>query len=76
MGRPMLSLWDRENAHDSDTSYRCPGGTAGGDSRLTSTITVTTSQSRPTVFLSAIGISQVRGHGQAHAQLVGPGERP
>ena len=41
-----------------------------------STITVTTSQSRPTVFLSAIGISQVRGHGQAHAQLVGPGERP
>ena len=35
MGRPMLSLWDRENAHDSDTSYRCPGGTAGGDSRLT-----------------------------------------
>ncbi|EFS99834.1 hypothetical protein HMPREF9609_01540, partial [Cutibacterium acnes HL027PA1] len=41
-----------------------------------STITVTTSQSRPTVFLSAIGISQVTGHGQAHAQLVGPGERP
>lgn len=40
------------------------------------TITVTTSQSRPTLFLSAIGISQVTGHGKAHAQLVGPGERP
>lgn len=39
-------------------------------------ITVATSQSRPTVFLSAIGISQVTGHGQAHAQLVGPGQQP
>ena len=48
----------------------------GSVSATETTITVTTSQTRPTLFLSAVGISQVTGHGTAHAQLVGPGERP
>lgn len=54
-------------------------GVAGVDGSVSvdgGTIRVSTSESKPTVFLSAIGVGQMTGTGQAESQLFRGGERP
>ncbi|AMS04108.1 pilus assembly protein TadE [Acidipropionibacterium acidipropionici] len=56
--------------------YLSAAGVHGSVSATGGTIRVTTTQSRPTLFLSAIGIGQVSGTGQATAQLYKTGDTP
>ncbi len=57
-------------------NYLAVAGVSGSVSVSGGTIRVTTSQTRPTVFLSALGIGSMTGTGQAQSQIYRTGDRP
>lgn len=68
---------DTEAATRAARDYLAAAGVEGTVTLLPGgSIRVTTSQTRPTTFLSIVGIHQVTGRGQAEASLIQTGDQP